>query len=167
MAKVKPTTRSQRGSIDHVIHYSVNGIEYTRSNNGNYSKSALRRPERRKQNALFALIQMHLKTRKDFLRLSIESDGNCYHIRRYQKMNSKPLKEALKELTEKHITAEVVTPYMVEKAIESYARKHPGEIIIGARSGCQNVTLDGPWPEEIILRSSDGKNETTIRTQLM
>lgn len=153
--------RKTSGTIDGITYVTRNGVTYARSA-PIMPPSAYKTPAAKKRQAIFKLIQMHLKYHLRTIRQTFTPKGNGSPTNRYYSVNNKSLSAALDTLAEQYVTGENVTITDVETAISTYAAEHPTSIRIGSLSGYQEVYLTGPWPDTITLNALAGDSTVII-----
>lgn len=153
--------RKSSGTIDGITYVTRNGVTYARSA-PTMPPSVYKTPAAKKRQAIFKLIQMHLKYHLRTIRQTFTPKGNGSPTNRYYSVNSKSLSAALDTLAEQYIAGENVTINDVETAISTYATEHPDSIRIGSLSGFQEVYLTGPWPDTITLNALAGDSTVII-----
>lgn len=163
MAKIKQVGigRKTTGTIDGITYYVRGGVTYARST-PNMPASVYNTPEARLRQALFKLVQMHLKYHLRTIRQTFSPKGNVNPYNRYYSLNSKALKVALIPVAELYCAGQDVTITDVEQAISAYATEHPTSIRIASKSGYQDVYLTGPWPDTITLNALAGDSTVII-----
>ena len=163
MAQIKQVGigRKSTGTIDGITYYVRGGVTYARST-PNMPASAYNNPEAKKRQAIFKLIQMHLKYHLRTIKQTFTPKGNGSSSNRYYSVNSKSLAAALDELADQYCAGEVVTIDDVEAAISAYAAEHPKAITIASKSGYNEVHLEGEWPETITLNAKMGDSTVII-----
>lgn len=153
--------RKTSGTIDGITYVTRNGVTYARSA-PIMPPSAYKTPAAKKRQAIFKLIQMHLKYHLRTIRQTFTPKGNGSPSNRYYSVNNKSLSAALDTLAEQYVAGENVTITDVEAAISTYAAEHPTSIRIGSLSGYQEVYLTGPWPDTITLNALAGDSTVII-----
>jgi hypothetical protein len=153
--------RKSTGTIDGITYYVRGGVTYARSA-PNMPASVYNTPEAKRRQALFILIQMHLKYHLRTIRQTITPKGNGSPTNRYYSLNCKGLAAALTPLAELYTAGEDVTITDVEQAISDYAAGHPTSIKIASKNGYREVYLTGPWPETITLNALAGDSTVII-----
>ena len=163
MAQIKQVGigRKSTGTIDGITYYVRGGVTYARST-PNMPASVYNTPEAKLRQAIFKMIQMHLKLHLRTIRQTFTPKGNGSPTNRYYSVNSKGLAAALTPLAELFTAGEDVTITDVEQAISDYAAEHPTSIKIASKSGYQEVFLTGPWPETITLNALAGDSTVII-----
>lgn len=163
MAKVTQVGpgRKTTGTIDGITYVTRNGVTYARST-PNMPASVYNTPEAKLRQAIFKMIQMHLKMHLRTIKQTFTPKGNGSPTNRYYSVNCKGLTAALTPLAELYTAGEDVTITDVEQAISDYAAEHPTSIKIAAKSGYQEVYLTGPWPETITLNALAGDSTVII-----
>ena len=163
MAQIKQVGigRKSSGTIDGITYYVRGGVTYARST-PNMPASVYNTPEAKLRQAIFKMIQMHLKYHLRTIKQTFTPKGNGSPSNRYYSLNSKGLSAALTSLAELYTAGEDVTITDVEAAISAYAAEHPTSIKIASKSGYQEVYLTGPWPETITLNALAGDSTVII-----
>ena len=163
MAQIKQVGigRKSTGTIDGITYYVRGGVTYARSA-PNMPASAYNTPEAKKRQAIFKLIQMHLKYHLHTIKQTFTPKGNGSPTNRYYSVNNKGLSAALDTLAELYCAGQDVTIDDVEQAISEYAAEHPKSIKIACKSGYADVYLTGAWPDTITLRASGGDSTIII-----
>ncbi len=163
MAQIKQVGigRKSTGTIDGITYYVRGGVTYARST-PNMPASVYNTPEAKLRQAIFKMIQMHLKYHLRTIKQTFTPKGNGSPSNRYYSVNSKGLSAALTPLAELYTAGEDVTITDVEQAISDYAAEHPTSIKIASKSGYQEVYLTGPWPETITLNALAGDSTVII-----
>ena len=163
MAQVKQIGpgRKTSGTIDGITYVTRNGKTYVRST-PTMPVSAYRTPAARKRQAIFTLIQMHLKFHLRTIRQTVTPKGNGTPTNRYYSLNAKALNRALDALAERFVAGDDVSITDVETAIAAYAAEHPTSIRIASLSGYQEVYLTGEWPATITLNANAGDSTVII-----
>ncbi len=152
--------RKTNGTIDGITYVTRNGVTYVRSV-PTMPASAYTTPAAKKRQAIFKMVQMHLKYHLRTIRQTFTPKGNGTPTNRYYSVNNKALSAALDTLAEQYVESQDVTLTDVESAISDYATAHPSAITIASKSGYQTVHLTGPWPN-IITLYADGGDKTMI-----
>ena len=153
--------RKTTGTIDGITYVTRGGITYARSA-PTMPASAYNTPAAKKRQALFKLIQVHMRFHLRTIRQTFTPKGNGTPSNRYLATNYKALTKALDELAELYCAGEDVTIIEVEAAISSYATAHPKSIVIAHLSGYQDVYLSGEWPATITLNALAGDSTVII-----
>lgn len=163
MAKIRQIGpgRKTSGTIDGITYVTRNGKTYVRST-PTMPVSAYRTPAARKRQAIFTLIQMHLKFHLRTIRQTVTPKGNGTPTNRYYSLNANALNRALDALAERFVAGDDVTITDVEAAIAAYAAEHPTSIRIASLSGYQEVYLTGEWPATITLNANAGDSTVII-----
>ena len=162
MAQIKQVGigRKSTGTIDGITYYQRNGKTFARSV-PNMPASVYTSPEARVRQAVFKMVQMHIKYHLRTIRQTVTakngSPGN-----RYYSLNKKGLALALQTLAEQYVDGEDVTITDVEQAISEYAAEHPKSIRIASKSGYGEVFLTGEWPGTITLTAQGGDSTIII-----
>ena len=163
MAQIKQIGpgRKTTGTIDGITYVVRNGKTFVRSNPIMPAK-AYTTPAALKRQAIFKMIQMHLKYHLRTIKQTFTPKGNGSPTNRYYSLNGKALSLALQTLAEQYVDGEDVTIDDVEAAISAYAAEHPKSIKIASKSGYADVFLTGAWPDTITLRASGGDSTIII-----
>lgn len=163
MAQIKQVGigRKSTGTIDGITYYVRGGVTYARST-PNMPASVYNTPEAKLRQAVFKMVQMHMKYHLRTIRQTFTPKGNGSPCNRYYSLNSKGLTAALTPLAELYTAGEDVTITDVEQAISDYAAEHPTSIKIASKSGYSEVYLTGPWPETITLNALAGDSTVII-----
>lgn len=117
--------------------------------------------EARTRQAIFKMVQMHMKHHLRTIRQTITNKSGSPSDR-YFSLNYKALSQALQALVELYVNGQDVTITDVEQAINDYAAEHPTSIKIASKSGYQDVYLTGPWPDTITLNALAGDHTVII-----
>ena len=149
---------------------TVGGLTYVKCKNGTtYVRSTptmpakvYKSPAAKKRQALFKMIQMHLRYHLPTLRQTFVHEGSGSPSNGYFKRNNKALREALDTLAERMVAGEVVTITEIETAICAYAAENPDKICIASLDGFEEVFLTGEWPDVITLHAIRGSRVVTI-----
>lgn len=162
MAQIKQVGigRKSTGTIDGITYYTVNGKTFARTT-PTMPASAYNTPEARVRQAIFKMVQMHMKHHLRTIRQTITNKSGA-PSNRYFSLNYKPLSQALQALAEQHVDGANVTITDIEAAISAYAAEHPDSIKIASKSGYQDVYLTGPWPGTITLNAQAGDRTVII-----
>ena len=162
MAQIKQVGigRKSTGTIDGITYYVLNGKTYARSA-PTMPASVYNTTEARIRQAIFKMIQMHLKHHLRTIRQTVTAK-NGSPSNRYYSLNSKALALALQTLAEQYVDGADVTITDVEAAISAYAAEHPTAIRIASKSGYQEVYLTGEWPATITLNALAGDNTVIV-----
>ena len=153
--------RKTKGTIDGVTYVTRNGITYVRST-PTMPASAYNTPQAKIRQAIFKMIQMHLKLHLRTIKQTFTPKGNGSPTNRYYSLNGKALSLALQTLAEQYVDGEDVTIDDVEAAISAYAAEHPKSIKIASKSGYAEVYLTGAWPDTITLNALTGDSTIII-----
>ena len=153
--------RKSSGTIDGITYVTRNGVTYARSA-PTMPASAYNTPAAKLRQAIFKMVQMHLKYHLRTIKQTFTPKGNGTPSNRYYSLNGKALTNALTALAELYVAGEDVTITDVEQAISDYATEHPTSIKIASKSGYQDVYLTGPWPERIVLNAQKGDSTIII-----
>ncbi len=162
MAQIKQVGigRKSTGTIDGITYYTLNGKTYARTT-PTMPTSVYNTTEARIRQAIFKMIQMHMKHHLRTIRQTITNKSGS-PSNRYFSLNYKVLSQALQALAELYVDGQDVTITDVEQAISDYAAEHPTSIKIASKSGYQDVYLTGPWPDTITLNALAGDQTVII-----
>ena len=162
MAQIKQVGigRKSTGTIDGITYYTLNGKTFARTT-PTMPASAYNTPEARVRQAIFKMVQMHMKHHLRTIRQTITNKSGS-PSNRYFSLNYKALSQALQALAELYVEGQDVTITDVEQAISDYAAEHPTSIKIASKSGYQDVYLTGPWPDTITLNAQAGDRTVII-----
>lgn len=162
MAQIKQIGpgRKTSGTIDGITYVTRNGKTYVRST-PTMPIRAYRTPAALKRQAIFKMVQMHMKFHLRTIRQTITANGGS-PSNRYYSLNGKALTEALKSLAEQDVAGQDVTIDEVEQAICDYATEHPKSIRIASKSGYNEVFLTGAWPATITLNALVGDSTIIV-----
>ena len=162
MAQIKQVGigRKSSGTIDGITYYTVNGKTFARST-PTMPSSVYNTTEARTRQAIFKMVQMHMKHHLRTIRQTITNKTGSPR-NRYFSLNYKALSQALQALAELYVNGQDVTITDVEQAISDYAAEHPTSIKIAPKSGYQDVYLTGPWPDTITLNALAGDRTVII-----
>lgn len=163
MAQIKQVGigRKTSGTIDGITYVTRNGVTYARST-PTMPVKAYTTPSALKRQAIFKMIQMHLKYHLRTIRQTFTPKGNGSPSNRYYSMNGKALRLALDALADRYVAGEEVSLTDVETAISAYAAEHPTSIRIASLSGYGEVFLTGEWPATITLNANGGDSTVII-----
>ena len=163
MVKIKQNGigRKSSGTLDGITYVTRKGVTYARST-PSMPRSAFKTPAALKRQAVFKLIQMHLKYHLRTIRQTFTPKGTGTPSNRYYSVNHKALALALEALAEQYVAGENVTLTEVESAISAYATEHPDAICIASLSGYKEVYLIGAWPDTITLYANGGDSPVII-----
>lgn len=163
MAQIKQVGIGRRstGTIDGITYYVRGGVTYARST-PTMPSSIFNTPEAKKRQAIFKLIQMHLKYHLRTIRQTFTPKGNGTPTNRYYSVNAKALNLALADVADRLVAGEDISLTDVEAAISTYATAHPTSIRIASLSGYQEVFLTGDWPGTITLNANGGDSTVII-----
>ncbi len=162
MAQIKQVGigRKSTGTIDGITYYTLNGKTFARST-PTMPASVYNTPEARMRQAIFTMVQMHMKHHLRTIRQTFTAK-DCTPCNRYYSLNKKGLYAALQTLAEQYVEGADVTITDIEAAISAYAAEHPTSIKIASKSGYQEVYLTGPWPATITLNALAGDSTVII-----
>lgn len=163
MAQIKQVGigRKSTGTIDGITYYVRGGVTYARST-PNMPASVYSSPEAKKRQAIFKMVQMHLKYHLRTIKQTFTPKGNGSPSNRYYSLNKNGLAAALDALAELYVAGQDVTITDVEQAISDYATEHPTSIKIASKSGYNEVFLTGEWPSTITLNAQSGDSTIII-----
>ena len=163
MAQIKQIGpgRKTSGTIDGITYVTRNGKTYVRST-PTMPIRAYRTPAALKRQAIFKMVQMHMKYHLRTIRQTFTPKGNGSAVNRYYSVNGKALTKALETLADRLVAGEDITLTEVEAAIAAYATEHPEAIRIGKLSGYGEVFLTGAWPDTITLRATGGDSTIIV-----
>ena len=163
MAKVTQVGpgRKTTGTIDGITYVTRNGVTYARST-PTMPASVFNTPAAKKRQAIFKMVQMHLKFHLRTIKQTFTPKGNGTPTNRYYSINGKAFTLALDTLAELYCAGQDVTIDDVEQAIADYATEHPKSIKIASKSGYQEVYLTGAWPDTITLNARTGDSTIII-----
>ena len=163
MAQIKQVGigRKTSGTIDGITYVTRNGKTYARST-PTMPVKAYTTPAALKRQAVFKMIQMHLKYHLRTIRQTFTPKGNGSPSNRYYSMNGKALRLALDTLADRYVAGAEVSLTEVEDAISAYAAEHPNSIRIASLSGYGEVFLTGAWPATITLKANGGDGTVII-----
>ena len=153
--------RKTSGTIDGITYVTRNGKTYVRST-PTMPIRAYRTPAALKRQAIFKMIQMHMKYHLRTIRQTFTPKGNGSAVNRYYSVNGKALSLALEALADRLVAGEDITLTEVEAAIAAYATEHPESIRIGKLSGYGEVFLSGAWPDTITLNANGGDSTIIV-----
>ena len=163
MAQIKQIGpgRKTSGTIDGITYVTRNGKTYVRST-PTMPIRAYRTPAALKRQAIFKMVQMHIKYHLRTIRQTFTPKGNGSAVNRYYSVNGKALTKALEALADRLVAGEDITLTEVEAAIAAYATEHPEAIRIGKLSGYGEVFLTGAWPDTITLNANGGDSTIIV-----
>lgn len=163
MARIKQVGpgRKTTGTIDGITYVTRGGKTYARVT-PTIPAYVFKTPAALKRQAIFKLIQVHIKFHLRTIKQTITPKGNGTVSNRYFSLNYKPLAAALDALADRHVAGEDVSLTEIETAIAAYAAEHQQSVTIAARTGYGNVYLTGAWPDTITLRASGGDSTVII-----
>ena len=163
MAKVTQVGpgRKTTGTIDGITYVTRNGVTYARST-PTMPASVFNTPAAKKRQAIFKMVQMHLKFHLRTIKQTFTPKGNGTPTNRYYSVNGKALTLALDTLAELYCAGQDVTIDDVEQAISDYAAANPKSIKVASKSGYQEVYLTGAWPDTITLNARTGDSTIII-----
>lgn len=153
--------RKTSGTIDGITYVTRNGKTYVRST-PTMPIRAYRTPAALKRQAIFKMVQMHMKYHLRTIRQTFTPKGNGSAVNRYYSVNGKALTKALEALADRLVAGEDITLTEVEAAIAAYATEHPEAIRIGKLSGYGEVFLTGAWPDTITLNANGGDSTIIV-----
>ena len=163
MARIKQVGLGQKssGTLDGITYVTRNGVTYARSA-PNMPAYVYKTPASLKRQAIFKLIQMHLRFHLRTIRQTFTPKGNGSPSNRYFSVNYKALSQALDTLADQYVAGEEVSLTDVEAAISAYAAENPQAITIAKKSGYGEVYLTGAWPNTITLYANGGDSTVII-----
>lgn len=153
--------RKTNGTIDGITYVTRNGKTYARSAPIMPAK-VYSTPAALKRQAIFKLVQMHLKYHLRTIRQTFSGKGNGSAINRYYAVNGKAFTQALDALADRYVAGEFITLSDVEAAISTFAAANPQAITIGKLNGYAEVYLTGEWPSTITLNANGGDSTVII-----
>ena len=147
---------------------TLDGITYVTRKGVTFARTAPKMPARmfktseaRKRQAIFKMIQMHMKYHLNTIKQSIEPQGNCNAYNYYYTKNKEHFAKALDSLADRMVAGDDIFITDVEQAICNYATEHPLAIKIGIMSGYSDIYLAGAWPDTITFMTT-GRDKTKI-----
>lgn len=153
--------RKTTGTIDGITYVTRKGVTYARSA-PTMPESAYNTPAAKKRQAIFIMVQMHMKYHFRTIKQTITPKGNGTAMNRYYSLNGKAFSQALDSLAELYVEGQDVSIEDVEQAICDYAAEYPTAITIASKSGYREVFLTGEWPSTITLNANAGGDGTVI-----
>ena len=162
MAQIKQVGigRKSTGTIDGITYYTLKGKTFARSA-PTMPASVYNTPEARVRQAIFKMVQAHMKYHLRTIRQTITAKTGS-PSNRYYSLNKKGLSAALQTLAEQYVDGADVTITDIEASISAYAAEHPTSIKIASKSGYSEVYLTGDWPERIVLNALSGDSTVII-----
>ena len=162
MAQIKQVGigRKSTGTIDGITYYTLKGKTFARSA-PTMPASVYNSPEARVRQAIFKMVQTHMKHHLRTIRQTITAKTGS-PSNRYYSLNKKGLSAALQTLAEQYVDGADVTITDIEAVISAYAAEHPTSIKIASKSGYSEVYLTGDWPERIVLNALSGDSTVII-----
>ena len=120
MARIKQigTGRKTTGTVDGIVYVTRNGVTYARTAPTMPAK-AYKTPEALKRQAVFKMIQMHLKYHLRTIKQTFTPKGAGSPTNRYYALNGKHFTKALDTLAELYVAGETVTLTDIEQAISA------------------------------------------------
>jgi hypothetical protein len=163
MARIQQigTGRKTNGAIDGITYVTRKGVTYARAN-PIMPASAYKTPAALKRQAIFKMVQMHLKYHLLTIKQTFTPKASGTAANRYYSRNGKHLTKALDALADRWVAGENVTISDVEEAICSYAAENQESIIIASLSGYDEVYLTGEWPSTISLKANGTAGKVVI-----
>lgn len=163
MARIKQigVGRKANGTIDGITYVTRNGVTYARST-PTMPASAYKTPAALRRQAIFKMVQMHLKYHQGTIRKTFTPSGAGTPANRYYSKNGKALTAALRPLAERYVAGEPITIEDVEAAISAYAAENPQKICIASLSGYQEIFLAGEWPSTITLHTDASAADSLV-----
>lgn len=143
MAQIKQVGigRKSTGTIDGITYYTLKGKTFARSA-PTMPASVYNSPEARVRQAIFKMVQTHMKHHLRTIRQTITAKTGS-PSNRYYSLNKKGLSAALQTLAEQYVDGADVTITDIEAVISAYAAEHPTSIKIASKSGYAEVYLTG------------------------
>ena len=152
MVKIKQNGigRKSSGTLDGITYVTRKGVTYARST-PSMPRSAFKTPAALKRQAVFKLIQMHLKYHLRTIRQTFTPKGTGTPSNRYYSVNHKALALALEALAEQYVAGENVTltdvnqPFDLTFRIANasdwwfHSKKAPGSHVIARRKDGQEL----------------------------
>ena len=162
MVKISQVGVGQKssGTIDGITYYVRGDVTYARSK-PNMPSRIYKTPAAKKRQAIFKMVQMHMKYHLNTIRQSIEPQGNCNAYNYYYTKNKEHFAKALDSLADRMVAGDDIFITDVEQAICNYATEHPLAIKIGIMSGYSDIYLAGAWPDTITFMTT-GRDKTKI-----
>lgn len=156
MARIKQVGvgRKTNGTIDGITYVTRKGVTYARSV-PNMPASAYKTPAALKRQAIFKMVQMHIKYHLRSIKQTFTPKGAGTAANQYYSKNGKHLTKALDALADRWVADEIVTITDVEQAICTYASENPNTILIASLNGYDDEYLAGAWPSTITLRANE------------
>jgi len=163
MAQIKQVGPGRKtvGTVDGINYYVRNGVTYVRANPIMPAK-AYTTPAALKRQAIFKMVQMHMKFHLGTIRQTFTPNGNGNAINRYYSLNGKAFTKALDTLADLMVAGEDVSIDDIEAAICAYAAANPKAITIAHLNGYGDVHLEGEWPETITIRAAGSRNTIIV-----
>ena len=163
MAKIKQigVGRKTTGTIDGITYVTRKGVTYARASL-TMPASAYTNPAARRRQAIFKLVQMHIKYHLRTIRQTVSPSESRTAANRYCSINYRYFMVALSDLADQYVAGLDVSLADVENAISAYAAEHPMSIRIASLSGYQEVFLTGEWPQVITLDSTGTSDSTMV-----
>lgn len=153
--------RKTNGTIDGITYVTRNGKTYARSAPTMPAK-VYTTPAALKRQAIFKMVQSHLKYHLRTIRQTFTGKGNGSAINRYYSVNGRALTMALDALADRYVAGEFISLTEIESAISAFATANPEAIKIAMKSGYGEVFLTGAWPDTITLRANGGDSTVII-----
>lgn len=159
MAQIKQVGpgRKTGGTVDGINYYVRNGVTYVRAN-PIMPASAYRTSAAKKRQAIFKMVQMHMKYHLDTIRQTFSPKGNGNAVNHYYSINGKAFTKALDTLADLMVAGEDVSIDDIEEAICAYAAANPNAITIAHLNGYGDVYLEGEWPDTITIRAAGSRS---------
>ena len=155
------TGRKTIGTVDGIVYVTRKGVTYARAT-PIMPVAAYKTPAAQKRQAIFKMVQMHMKYHLRTIRQTFTPKCNGSAVNRYYSVNGKALTKALEALADRLVAGEDITLTEVEAAIAAYATEHPEAIRIGKLSGYGEVFLTGAWPDTITLNANGGDSTIIV-----
>ena len=153
--------RKTTGTVDGIVYVTRKGVTYARAVPV-MPERVFKTPAALKRQAIFKMVQMHMKFHLRTLKQTFTPKGNGTVSNRYYAENGKHLTKALDTLAGLYVAGEVVTLSDIEAAIAAYAAANPQAIVIAKLSGYGDVFLTGEWPATITLRANGGDSTIIV-----
>lgn len=153
--------RKTTGTVDGIVYVTRKGVTYARAVPV-MPERVFKTPAALKRQAIFKMVQMHMKFHLRTLKQTFTPKGNGTVSNRYYAENGKHLTKALDSLADQWVAGEVVTLTDIEAAIAAYAAANPQAIVIAKLSGYGDVFLTGEWPATITLRANGGDSTIIV-----
>ena len=135
MAKITQVGPGRKtvGTSDGITYVTRGGVTYARST-PTMPASVYNTPAAKKRQAIFKMVQIHLKFHLRTIRQTFTPKGIGTPSNRYYSLNGKALTAALDALADLYVAGEDVTLTEIEAAICAYAAEHPTAIRMPRRA---------------------------------